>query len=73
LFGNLFKAESKSRRKTNLMIFLRPVVLRSATDVEKFSTNKYNVIRDQQLQQQPQPGSDDSRQDSAVIPELKLP
>ena len=72
-FGNLFKAESKSRRKTNLMIFLRPVVLRSATDVEKFSTNKYNVIRDQQLQQQPQLGSDDNRQDSAVIPELKLP
>jgi len=72
-FGNLFKAESKSRRKTNLMIFLRPVVLRSATDVKKFSTNKYNVIRDQQLQQQPKPGSDDNRQDSAVIPELKLP
>ena len=73
IFGNLFKAESKSRRKTNLMIFLRPVVLRDATDVEKFSTNKYNVIRDQQLQQQPQPGTDDNRQDSAVVPELKLP
>ena len=73
LFGNLFKAESKSRRKTNLMIFLRPVVLRSGTDVQKFSTNKYNVIREQQLQQQPQPSANDNRQDSAVIPELKLP
>jgi len=73
LFGNLFKSESKSRRKTNLMIFLRPVVLRGAKDVEKFSANRYNVIRDQQLQQQPRPDAQDNRQDSAVVPALELP
>jgi general secretion pathway protein E len=28
LFGNLFKSEARSRKKTNLMVFLRPVVVR---------------------------------------------
>jgi general secretion pathway protein D len=28
--GNLFKTETRSRKKTNLMVFLRPVVVRDA-------------------------------------------
>ena len=30
LLGNLFKAETRSRKKTNLMVFLRPTILRDA-------------------------------------------
>ena len=30
LFGNLFRSETRSRKKTNLMVFLRPVVVRDA-------------------------------------------
>jgi Pyruvate/2-oxoacid:ferredoxin oxidoreductase delta subunit len=31
LLGNLFKSNTRSRKKTNLMVFLRPVVLREVT------------------------------------------
>ena len=35
LFGNLFKSEQRSRKKTNLMVFLRPVVLRDARQTSR--------------------------------------
>ncbi|NJM26102.1 MAG: type II secretion system secretin GspD [Bacteroidia bacterium] len=33
-FGNLFKSEARTRRKTNLMVFLRPLVVRDAQQTE---------------------------------------
>jgi len=35
LLGNLFKFQSASRKKTNLLIFLTPHVIKSPTDMEK--------------------------------------
>jgi general secretion pathway protein D len=32
VLGNLFKSETRNRRKTNLMVFLRPVVLRDSRE-----------------------------------------
>jgi general secretion pathway protein D len=72
-FGNLFKSESKSRKKTNLMIFLRPVILREGIDVTQFSTDKYDKIRTEQIKKQPQPDGKGMQQESAVMPELTLP
>ncbi len=34
LFGNLFRSETRSRKKTNLMVFLRPVVVRDAAALD---------------------------------------
>ena len=45
LFGNLFRSETRSRKKTNLMVFLRPVVVRDAASVEALSADRYEQMR----------------------------
>ena len=65
LFGNLFKAETRSRRKTNLMVFLRPVVVRDAIATESLSMDRYDLIRAAQSNAQPIP--------SAVVPVNEAP
>ncbi len=55
LFGNLFKSETRSRKKTNLMVFLRPVVVRDASSTETLSQDRYELMRG--LQQNAQPVS----------------
>jgi general secretion pathway protein D len=48
LLGNLFKSRSGSRQKTNLLVFLRPTILRDQSAAEAISASKYNEIRDEQ-------------------------
>jgi len=50
LFGALFKSRQATRTKRNLMIFLRPVILRDDTAGELLSNDKYNFLRMEQLQ-----------------------
>jgi general secretion pathway protein D len=56
-FGNLFKSEARSRKKTNLMVFLRPVVVRDATATQALSTERYEQMRSSQQSSQPSPNS----------------
>jgi general secretion pathway protein D len=44
-FGNLFRNESRSRNKTNLMIFLRPVVVRDDNSAEVLSSGRYEQMQ----------------------------
>ena len=53
LFGNLFKTESRARKKTNLMVFLRPVVVRDSAATEKLSLDRYDLMRASQESAQP--------------------
>ncbi len=53
VLGNLFKSKAKSRNKTNLMIFIRPTILRSAADSRKLAEQRYGYIRLQQGLQSP--------------------
>lgn len=46
--GNLFKTQSKSREKTNLMVFLRPIILRDAKAASVLSQDRYDYIRNEQ-------------------------
>jgi general secretion pathway protein D len=48
LIGNLFKSRSGSRQKTNLLVFLRPTILRDQSATEAISVSKYNEIRNEQ-------------------------
>ncbi len=57
LFGNLFKSESRSRKKSNLMVFLRPVVVRDAAATNALSLDRYESMRTQQQQGQPPPST----------------
>ncbi|MCX7262925.1 MAG: type II secretion system secretin GspD [Burkholderiales bacterium] len=52
-FGNLFRAESRSRKKTNLMVFLRPVVVRDGAATGGLSLDRYEQMRGAQTQAQP--------------------
>ena len=54
-FGNLFKSEARTRTKTNLMVFLRPVVVRDATATGRLSLDRYDLMRAGMLQAQPVP------------------
>ena len=45
LLGNLFKSRSGSRQKKNLMVFIRPKILRDADATESTSESKYNEVR----------------------------
>ena len=53
LFGNLFKSETRSRKKTNLMVFLRPVVVRDAAATDALSLDRYELMRNTQQGAQP--------------------
>jgi general secretion pathway protein D len=53
--GNLFKSQNRSHKKTNLMVFLRPVIVRDAAAAESYSLDRYEYMR--ALQQGAQPGS----------------
>jgi general secretion pathway protein D len=48
LLGNLFKSRSGSRQKSNLLVFLRPKILRDQSATEAISASKYNEIRDEE-------------------------
>jgi general secretion pathway protein D len=55
VLGQLFRSESRTKRRTNLMVFLRPIVMRSAEDANKLSLDRYDLIRSQQKDLQPAP------------------
>ncbi len=48
VLGALFRSESKQRKKTNLLVFLRPYILRTAEATSALSDNRYNYIRETQ-------------------------
>ena len=57
LLGNLFRTEARSRSKSNLMVFLRPVVVRDATATETLSVDRYELMRGKQQSAQPAPSA----------------
>ncbi|MEJ2273245.1 MAG: type II secretion system secretin GspD [Woeseiaceae bacterium] len=48
ILGNLFRARQTEKVKTNLMIFIRPTILRDAATTAIETNQKYNMIRDLQ-------------------------
>jgi general secretion pathway protein D len=50
VLGALFRSENKARTKTNLMVFLRPVIVRDARQSQAISLNRYDYMRAQTTQ-----------------------
>jgi general secretion pathway protein D len=48
VIGSLFKYESRTRNKTNLMVFLRPFVLRDGDSARSLTSERYDYIRNEQ-------------------------
>ena len=53
IIGELFKSRSRSRSKTNLMVFIRPTILRSREDGDRLTARRYDYVRDMQLTRNP--------------------
>ncbi|CAN5295411.1 type II secretion system secretin GspD [soil metagenome] len=51
--GALFRSKAKTRTKTNLMIFIRPTILRTAEDTRRVTEQRYGYLRLQQAGQRP--------------------
>ena len=51
--GNFFKYQSGSRSKTNLMIFLRPTIIRNKEQSETVVADRYDYMRKAQISVQP--------------------
>lgn len=49
LLGNLFKSKARTRNKTNLMVFIRPTILRSREDSLRLTEQRYGYLRAQQM------------------------
>jgi len=64
LIGGLFKYNARSRSKTNLMVFLRPTLLRSAPSADSLSNDRYDYILGEQLKAKPAP---------SVLPDFGAP
>ena len=44
LIGNLFRYETRKRAKTNLMVFLRPQIIRDAAGYRKLTDDRYDYV-----------------------------
>jgi general secretion pathway protein D len=65
VIGNLFKYQKRNRTKTNLMVFLRPTIIRSNEQSLDVSGDRYDYIRKVEQQSQPK--------DTAVLPNMQAP
>jgi general secretion pathway protein D len=74
LVGGLFRNENRSRRKTNLMVFLRPVVVRDAAESDSLTQDRYEAIRALQQNIQPAPSTVMNGVSGApVLPPMPVP
>jgi general secretion pathway protein D len=47
--GRLFQSKAKSRTKTNLMVFIRPSILRTPEEVRELAARRYASVREGQI------------------------
>ena len=73
LFGNLFKSEARTRKKTNLMVFLRPMVVRDAQQTDALSLDRYEFMRAGQKEAQPTPSAPLGINEAPVMPPQVAP
>lgn len=72
IVGQLFRRDSSTLTKRNLMVFIRPVVLRTASDSHNISINKYDLMRDGQLLHKIDPYGKIAREIMPEMPDFNL-
>ena len=65
IIGYLFRYQSRRRGKTNLMVFLRPTVVRTDEHSVAVASDRYDYIRGTQFAVQPEP--------NALLPRIETP
>ena len=69
-FGSLFNSNSRSRKKSNLMVFLRPVVVRDAASSDRLSMERYEQMLGGMKEAQPAPSQATPINEGPVLPAL---
>jgi general secretion pathway protein D len=69
-FGSLFKSNSRTRKKSNLMVFLRPVVVRDAASSDRLSMERYEQMLGGMKEAQPAPSQTMPINEGPVLPAL---
>jgi general secretion pathway protein D len=69
-FGSLFKSNSRSRKKSNLMVFLRPVVVRDAASSDRLSMERYEQMLGGMKEAQPTPSQTTPVNEGPLLPAL---
>ena len=70
VIGNLFRYRSNKNEKRDLMIFMRPQILRDAATEAAVSSEKYNYIRTEQLRMREDPSPLTPRSHRPLLPEV---
>jgi len=77
ILGHLFKSTSVSKRKRNLMVFIKATIVRDGSAISGISKQKYNYIRAEQLKRDEEGIRLMPNTPQAILPEwdesLKLP
>jgi len=71
LLGWLFRSHSTAKEKQNLMVFMRPSIMRSAADAAHQTNQKYNYLRAQQIDAGESGFGLLKQKSSPLLPELK--
>lgn len=69
VLGHLFRSQSASKRKTNLLIFLKSTIIRTDEVLTGATAEKYQMLRDQQVNFQRTRGILMNKRDMPVLPE----
>lgn len=67
--GKLFSSTSTSTQKRNLMVFIRPTIVRDGTKLAEISRGKYNYMRAEQLKRRAEGVDLMPTKDTPVMPE----
>ncbi|MCP4988964.1 MAG: type II secretion system secretin GspD [Colwellia sp.] len=68
ILGHLFKSTSNSKRKRNLMVFLRATIVRDSGLMTEISESKYNYIRADQIRKHEEGLSLMSNENMPILP-----
>jgi general secretion pathway protein D len=72
--GALFRSDNRQRTKSNLMVFLRPVVVRDEQDSDALSLDRYELMRTKQQNLQPESRTFLHNVETApIVPQLAKP
>ncbi|MBE0358016.1 type II secretion system secretin GspD [Pseudoalteromonas aliena] len=69
VLGHLFRSTNTTRKKRNLIVFIRPTIIRDGISMNKLSFNKYNFIRGEQFKQREDGIELMPATDSPILPE----
>jgi general secretion pathway protein D len=72
LLGYLFRYDTRRRQKTNLMLFLRPYVIRDTDDSYSLTLDRYDMMRKLEREAQPESHFGLPSLEGPILPEFHL-